>query len=316
MELTDFHILARHESGETWNEIAESVGLDYETVRKRGYRAAKSSYAFGDDYEQDELHVLSKPVFPSESVPKSVVPKFDKPLQVPDENCLVIGDLHVPLHSELMLERAVYVVRRYYPHVRTCVIGGDLWDFDSISDHPKNYAMMDPNESLGIGGDVLRYLGNIYENTYIVPGNHDERFSKRLDKPFSMKRLIGAALVDNWPKGQLHISDLDYLYVGDHWVIGHPSSYSGQGGKTPAEYADLYQRNAIAMHNHLVGYAPSKSGKYIGIDSGHLTDPEKHFYAYRRFNKFTRWQSGFVVLSHGYAYPYTENFTDWRALGA
>lgn len=269
--------------------------------------------------QQTPVQPANSPQRPSDlvTIPKSLS-NDEKPLQVPTENVLVFGDMHAPYHNEIMLQRAIYVARKFYPHVRDVVFGGDTFNMDAISIHPKNARSVQLDVELIVGGDVAATILNCFDRGWIIPGNHDERVAKKLDQPFSTEQLFGAAFAHlrAWPTCELHFSNLDYLYIGEHWIAGHPSKYSGQGGKMPSDLAQFYRRNTVSFHNHIVGESQSKDGDYIGIDAGHMTDPDKHFYVKRRFNTFTRWRSGFVVISNGYAYRYTDMFTDWSALGA
>jgi hypothetical protein len=150
-------------------------------------------------------------------------------------------------------------------------------------------------------------------------GNHDERIGLKLDAPFTFKRVVNAALGDNWPDAQVNVTNLDYVRI-DHalperrWIIGHPSAH-GQSGKTPADIADLEQCNVATGHNHQIGMQQSKSGRYIGVDVGHMTDPNRHYYVRRRLTKYVRWNSGYLVISNGLPHHFTERWTDWAALG-
>jgi hypothetical protein len=233
----------------------------------------------------------------------------DSPLIFPDSNAVIIGDLHCPYHNTTMLVRAVTTGRER--GINRLIVAGDIFDFDSLSTYPHIQTESDPTQTIRIGGDVLRYLFGSFNETVIIPGNHDERFAKKLDRSWDMELLINAALGRDWPSGLVYVTDYSYVYLGKDWIVGHPDNYSGQGGQTPSVLADLYQRNVVTLHNHVVGMSQSKSGKYLGIDCGHMTDPAYHFYASRRMNKMTRWCSGFVVIEDGFPELFTANWSRW-----
>jgi hypothetical protein len=255
-------------------------------------------------------------------IPDNTKRQFALPMIIPSTDILVMGDLHVPQHNKQMLKRAIYVTRRYFPNVsRLCLIG-DTWDWTSLSKHPKDQPSEDLDESLELGGEMIRHIADYFDSVWMTNGNHDARLGLKLDAPFTLKRVVAAALAENWPKAKLHVSNLDYVYADNedkdpsrNWILGHPSHYSGMGGKTPSEIADTECRNVATGHNHRVGLQPSKSGKFVGVDCGHMTDPDLHYYVLRRLTKFARWTGGFLVLSQGYPHLYTEQWTDWAALG-
>lgn len=255
-------------------------------------------------------------------VPGNAQRQFARPLVIPDANALLFSDTHFPHHSQIMLRRAIYVCRRYFPHIRRFVMAGDSWDFTCISRHPKNQPVEDLDDVLEQGAQVYRAVGEFFDEGWIVNGNHDERLGLKLDAPFTLKRVFNSAFGDNWPKSALHITNMDWLAMlsadGDpakKWVVGHPSNFSGQGGKTPSEIADLELCNVATAHNHRIGVQTSRSGRFLGVDLGHMSDPTLHYYVQRRLNRFARWNAGFTIISDGFPYCYWQDFTDWKALG-
>lgn len=239
----------------------------------------------------------------------------EKPMVVPTNDCVVFGDTHIPMHNVLMLRRAVHIRNTLFPHIRDLLVGGDAHNFDKISDHPKNAPGVATEYELDKSSEVWHDVAKWFDRLWFIPGNHDERIAKKVNDDISLKRLFGMVFTDRWPNAEFHFTNLDYAYIGDKWIAGHPDKYSAQPGKKPADLSPFYERNAISFHNHIVGAAQDKTGTYIGIDAGHMTDPEKHFYSKRRFNGFTRWRSGFVIISNGFHYQFTDLWTDWERYG-
>lgn len=293
--------LRLHEEGKTWQEIADLYGTTREVVRGRAKRYRRRT--------QDAEIDLSRQI----DIPEPI--QTEKPLYIPDANALIIGDLHIPHQNSQMLVRAIKVTQKYHPSVRRFIIGGDLFDFDSLSRHSHAQKETDPNDAIRLGGHVLRAIGASFDEGIIVPGNHDRRFAAKLDRDFDMELLVNAALGNKWPHAKIKITNLDYVYLGADWVVGHPSHYSGLGGKTPSEIAAVWEKNIVTLHNHIVGVSQSKSGNYIGVDCGHMTVPDQHSYLHRSLTKFTRWSAGFCVIENGYVYTYSERFTDWKKMG-
>lgn len=306
--------------GLKWSEIADKAG--WKTHSLRGW-ASKHRLTRKDVIPEKPTYSQRVSLLRTNleiGIPDAVNLHVEAPLRIYDGDALVLGDLHFPHHNKLMLIRAINLLAQRFPHIKRIIFGGDTFDFSKISQHPHTSREAGTSETIRLGGDVLRVVLKLFEEAIFLNGNHDERVAKKMDDAWDLELLINAALGQYWPDNcDVKVSNLDYLLV-DHperqWVIGHPSHYSGQGGKTPSDLADVWGRNVITFHNHVCGESPSKSGNFVGIDAGCMTVAEQHSYQNRRLTKFTRWQCGFVVLSDGYAYRFTENFTDWKALGA
>ena len=253
------------------------------------------------------------------TVPRGEQPPLDRELRLDNPSALVLSDLHCPYHHAAMLERALALRAKVYPEVDTLIIAGDLFDFAGLSRHPQDQCEAAVTDELQVAGRVLRALLAPFARAVVMPGNHDERLAKKLEAHIPMRFLIDGCLGSDRPACQVTTTEYDYVYV-EHddperrWVIGHPSHYSGMGGRTPASIADLEQRNVMTAHNHVIGLSQSPSGKYIGIDIGHCTDPSQHLYVKRRLTKYPRWSAGFAFLVNGYAHPYYERFSNWGAL--
>lgn len=305
-------------------KIARVYGVSPDSVRRMIQRAKAEVAEIGDssvlEDPSPDLEMRSRPAKTDGKTPENLaairIPEnaeiqTEVPITIRADNALVLGDLHIPYHNRLMLQRAIYVCRNFYPEVKTVIFGGDTFNFGSLSDHIHNGPEDHSDPSIRVAGGVMRAVMEYFDQAFICNGNHDERVSKRLNETFRLDLLISAAFGRNWPNCEVKTTNLDYLYLGDQWMIVHPSKYSGLGGKTPSEMAELYQRNVVSLHNHIIGISQSKTGRFIGVDSGHLTDPEFHYYMKRRATTFTRWNSGFTIISRGYATLFTEAFTDW-----
>lgn len=281
----------------TYEQIAHELTIPerfvYQTHKKYLYRSKQSQLTNSD-------------------IPEPTILNDDQPLTVYSSNAMILCDLHVPGHSKTMLENACKVAQ--LKSTEDLVIIGDVYDFPSLSRFTHNQKEVSANDVIRIAGDVMRAVFKHFKRVYICNGNHDERLSKSIDDSWDLQLLINASFGRHWPNCEIAVTNYDYIYLNDNWIVGHPSNYSGQAGKTPAELADLKQKNIVTGHNHIVGISQSKSGLYVGIDTGAMLDPRAHWYNIRRLNKFAKWNNGFTVIKNGYPTLYTEQFTDWNAL--
>jgi len=247
-------------------------------------------------------------------LPAETKPTYE-PLTLPLDNALVWGDFHMPHYNRDMVRRAFTIVNKHFPQVDTAIFGGDTFDFASISQHPHTETEPDLEDNLEATKLLLMACGEVFKRQVFCNGNHDKRVAKKLDAGLTLERLIYAALAGDRCASEIIVTELDYLLLGDSWLIGHPSAYSGQGGKTPSDLADKYQRNVITFHNHVAGMSPSKSGQYWGIDAGHMTVQARHNYASMALTKHVNWKGGFVIISDKTAFTFYEGATDWTWWG-
>lgn len=267
--------------------------------------------------QQEPPIALEHPVFPAWTEETVVeipepVPSFHEPcLELEAASFLVLADIHAPYQNKEMLERAMHVTQKRFPHVRDCVIAGDLFNFERIS----RYGESGPSNNTGVdiraAGAIVRSLLERF-HVWAFPGNHDLRLAKRIGSEYDYSFVMNGAVGGTPRKHELHVSNLSYMRAaGGQWLVLHPTSYSKFGGKTPAEIAELEQCHVVGSHNHVQGMMLSSSGRYVGVDPGHLTDPELHWYHHQSITKHARWASGFAVVSHGYPYLFGDKFTDW-----
>lgn len=258
---------------------------------------------YNDDIEgEDEAEDL-------ESFPEPVRIAEQEVLTLPDANVLVLGDIHAPYHSTDMLERAVRITKRWFPHIKHCAVIGDLFDFSAISNHLNNQPITSTEVDMRAGGKIAKKLRREFE-LWIGPGNHDERLSKKLNSEFSMESLLCGALGNTDPG--LHITDLDYFYIGDDIIAGHPNLYSSKPAGVAAKVALMQRKNIITGHSHKVGLTVSDDGIHWVVDNGHCADDALFYYVRRRLSTFGKMGAGFTIVSNGKPFVFGEAITDWN----
>ena len=148
-------------------------------------RIARDSF-LAERAQPSPLPMRTNVQFADITVPENTKGFEDQPLTIPGGNALVFSDTHVPHHNRLMLRRAIYIVRRYFPHIEDFVVAGDSWDFNLLSRHPKDGRQEDLEESLELGADMYRNVGDYFDRAWVCNGNHDARPGLKLDAPFSL----------------------------------------------------------------------------------------------------------------------------------
>jgi hypothetical protein len=256
---------------------------------------------FMSEYEEEEPEYESRFPEPSRIAEQAV-------LTLDDPNVLIVSDIHAPFHSPEMLDRAVYVTQKFFPHIKHCMVIGDLFDFSAISNHLNNQPTTSTETDMRAGGKIARQLRSCFE-LWIGPGNHDERISKKLNSEFSMESLLCGAF-GNTDSG-LHITDLDYFYIGDDIIAGHPTMYSSKPTGVAAKVALMQRKNIITGHSHKVGITVSDDGIHWTIDNGHCASDQLFYYVRRRMSTFGKMGAGFTIISNNKPFVFGDAITDW-----
>lgn len=245
------------------------------------------------------------------------------PLQVDTDTFVYCADLHCPSYSKQTLRRMVTVADAL--QMDTLIIGGDLFDFSTISRHGRAEMQASVDTTIEVAGLVLDTLLDYFARIYILPGNHDDRMIKKLDDIFSFDKLVRAGVkrgqVSNDVSSDAPIitTDNSYLYVGQEeigWVCGHPMRYS----RTPVQLSKVAmreRRNVLAAHTHLQSMLYSDDGRYLVIEPGHCLDVANTPYQMRTrgINTYAESTAGFVVVRENRPQLFSDALTDWRDYG-
>lgn len=252
------------------------------------------------------------------SIPANVNLVLIKPLTLDLETWLYASDFHCPLHNRTWIKRLIAVGQtRMVTHL---VIGGDFFDMDSSSRHPKTEKQAGLNQTLRIGGDLLVALASVFERIYILPGNHCRRVATKLDEPLEFDSLIHAAVKGRIPASRIISTDFDYLFVGQEdsgWVVGHPRYFSTIPAKGGADVAMIQRRNVIGAHNHIQGLIKSRDGRFVSIDPGHMTEPTLTPYKMQSegLSRYPAWSAGFVLIENNVPTLFGDGLVNWSEYG-
>ena len=95
----------------------------------------------------------------------------------------------------------------------------------------------------------------------------------------------------------------------------HPKNYSRNRLMTAGELANKFQTNIINFHEHHIGKALDRWGRWVIINGGDLADPEKLAYCKLDDNTMPAMSNGITVLQDGCATLLGKKpFTDWGAV--
>lgn len=247
------------------------------------------------------IDIVSQFVVPEE-------PKFDGYLRL-EGDFISVSDVHVPFWKVELFEKLFLVAEKF--KIPRLIINGDFLNMDAFSHYTGGFKGLDNMEKEFTKADyVLAKCLNVFKEVVITMGNHEERLFKQLLGQVNPERFF--RMLHTEIGKRVKVSNYPYCFVGDKWLVGHPRNYSDRGGTTPADLADVFNRNVICGHNHQFGVQTSKNGKHIGIDQGCACDPLKVEYNMKSLTKFRRWQNGFTMVRNNAPYLFNLKFTDWE----
>lgn len=229
-----------------------------------------------------------------DTLPDPTPKRFAEVMELPNENALLIGDLHIDYYDRDFLKQALQTAERY--NCTGIIIGGDFFNGGELSTHPKNEQVTAFQDEMRMAGKVLSVLGNLPWCKWIgiVSGNHDERYSKKLNAYATMESLVYGALAGTSITAKLYITDRDYAYYGADWGIGHLSQWHKEGGKLALDQAKRHNKKVFAVwHDHIQGVCGDS--ERLGISVGSMLLEDSQFYKERRLSKFAPFQNGFLI---------------------
>lgn len=283
----------------TYNQIASYLskreGVPY---TKTSVRSALRRYREGKHYAMNDM-------------PDTKMRPFEAPLYMEEGAYLILSDIHLPYHNSEFIILALQTAKIH--GVTRVIIIGDSLNLESVSSYEKS-----PNESLeeeiDLLGELLVYIlsfDNI-EEVIICSGNHDERLQRKLGTTeLGVSKLVELALFGRDYYGQVIVTDYDYVYVGDNWLVGHLSTFSRIPGNAASKLATRHRRNVAVGHDHMQGYMSTSDGEYIGISVGSMIAKDKNgrsplWYRERRLSTYPEIANGFLILYYGVPYLYND----------
>lgn len=226
---------------------------------------------------------------------------LDTPIVINERNVMIVADLHIPIYDPEWVNRMIVTARR--KEITTLVIGGDFFNFDSLSqyDPKQNDAGLTREWYEGLA--VMRVLLETFERIVYVWGNHDARMHKALGYKMrftaAMQMVFGKLGAEALER--IEFTNLDHCFINDgvdNWMICHPASYSRNPLTSARTMAAKHNCHVITAHSHhcAVGYA--QNGIHVVAEAGGLFDASKTAYL-QRSTTFPRWQNGFCYLEDG-----------------
>lgn len=253
----------------------------------------------------------TKELFDYIGVPEPEPVSFQPPIHVTSQGALVLADLHVPYHHQEFLTKALDVGGAWA--VSDVYIIGDLFNFDSLSQHPANEHRVSVERDFEGVGKVLQAIAsrpNVLR-IFVCNGNHDERLAKSAGANILLKHLVAAAMAQYRIEAKVYVTEYDFLYHNERWLVGHLSHYSRRPGERAKKIAEKFRRNVAVGHDHIQGFTSTADGKFLAISIGAMFGETSFsatpfWYKERRLSDFPEPQRGFLVLHKDVPYLFNE----------
>lgn len=256
--------------------------------------AQLANHFFNDATLGESLRLALRRYKKTYSIPDPEPRLFEPELTISNATSLVIADLHTPYQNKELLETAIQLA--IHAKVEDVYIAGDIHDFNSLSSLNKGEATTDYEIDIKHSRQILYVLLRIpsIKRIIVMSGNHDEYYTKK--KGVDFKTLIYQEVLLGRHSDSVLVTNYDYVFRGDDWIIGHLQNYDETPGLLAATLADKYNRHVLVGHDHIRGYMRGKNGK-LGVSIGAMLQPDRFYYKARRLNTFPHFQLGFALLT-------------------
>ena len=226
-------------------------------------------------------------------IPRKIKTSKDS-LTVFAKEAIVCSDWHVPGESKVWYHKLLEYRRTN--DIKTIVIGGDFWNFDSISRWVIKDKKRTLSQELEKGLNILKSLTKD-ANVYLVCGNHDLRIAVSFGGALSFSEWMHGFDIEN-----LTVTDNDYLHLKSGsatYRICHPDTYSRIKGNVVSKLAHNLQENVMIGHHHFTSLSTNPTGQYVCADLGSMCAKTEFLYKNSATTSFPDWENSFLHIREG-----------------
>lgn len=234
-------------------------------------------------------------------------------IRIEEDNFVVASDFEIPDHNVELCQRILDVGELH--NIKTLIIGGDLLASNQtgVNSHPNTTDNYKPTyrEGLRQARELLLDFLSVYENIYVIRGNHDDMIARKTEGAVDYD-LFFEAISD-----KLHFSRYSKMYVyGSRGPIkiSHARKYSNLAiGVAQKLYdSDPEKPHVVMAHTHLAQRGWTADGLREVITLGCLRNPMKTEYIRINDNTFPQWNPGFLLVRNSFFYPLNLFGTNWN----
>lgn len=213
----------------------------------------------------------------------------------------ICSDFHLPLTNWSLVNEFIDHARDIKA-TKWCVIAGDFFNIDSLSQFDFKQAESSLGAEQYAGNEVMRKLLETFEHIYFSWGNHDARVHKALGYSVDFGTAMRMMLFELTPEemSRITFSNLDYVLIhtaqGDYRV-NHPKAYSSAPLTQARKMASKYLCHIVNAHSHHTAISHDLSGKFVCAELGGFFEKDKTLYL-QRTTSFANWQNGYGFIDN------------------
>jgi predicted phosphodiesterase len=227
-------------------------------------------------------------------------------------DAMVVGDVHVPTTDyDFALLPAQIAQKHLKKGSRRLIIAGDFFNLDVFSTYSAILHHASWAEERDAGRALIKRWLDVFDEIYIVMGNHDRRLQKWAKGELDETDIFGM-LIQN---PRVVVSNYGWLTVetdSGPYRVTHGRNYSINQLTVSAELANKFQCNIISHHEHHLAVGWDRYGRWVIVNNGTLVNPAKLDYAVMDDGKNPNMKQGFTLLRNGTPHLFGKApFTDW-----
>lgn len=230
-----------------------------------------------------------------------------------DGDWIIAGDIHLNTMNRLWAQQPLAIAKRHLKGKRRMLLAGDFLNMDAFSNYESDVASHAFSTEVAAGRDFLDMYLEVFDELWILLGNHDRRPGKRT------KGTIKAEMVYQMIapfSDRAHVSSWGWATIQAHtgtWRVTHGSNYSVNTLAVASNLAQKFQQHIIGHHQHHLAVGFDRYKRYLIIDNGGLFLEDHLLYTRLDDNTMPRMVNGFTMLKDGYPTVFgPPPFTDWR----
>lgn len=254
---------------------------------------------------------LGLPITVANDVLVELPQKYLDILRVTADKVMSFSDVHLPFIDWDLFFLLMRVAKTQA--VKTCIIGGDLFDFKQFSTFPD--AKADKQDEMTMAeAAALKFFNALlaqFEKIYVICGNHDFRVVKWSQGLLNERQFFRFLSHITDQEKRVQFSAYHHLILNGNWRIVHPNSAATNFEAEGRAMAAKYQQSIIMTHVHRVGCVVDSSGKYCIVGNGALIDPTTQAYIMTIPSKYPMWNTGATIIHGDVPYLFPKFRTDW-----
>jgi hypothetical protein len=207
-----------------------------------------------------------------------------------------LSDLHVPFLCERAWGAAMSLLEDYRPDL--VVLGGDLFDFYSISAHDKEPGRLDRlQDEFDAAAPLWKQVDALSGRKVVIWGNHEERLIRltHANPGLVNLRALTIEAAAEMPQGWTYYPNQTRLKVGPLSILHGDLKGRGTSSVHAASgFLRKLRTSCLAGHLHrFQSFFETNADGTIraGFASGHLSDPDE-----ARYLASPDWQQGFTTI--------------------